>query len=145
MEMDAFDEEIIRLMKENGRITHSEIGKRIHLSLPAVSERIRKLEAAGWICGYTVRLNREAMGQGLLAFLFVTLDRPEHIAPFRKAMLEEGAVLECHHLAGNFDYLLKIAVSNTRELELLLSERIKTIPGVVKTSTMIALCTVKEE
>lgn len=143
--MDAVDEQIIRMLKENGRVTHSEIGKRIHLSLPAVSERIRKLEAGGWIDGYTVRLNRETMGRSLLAFLFVTLDRPEHIATFRSAMKEEEAVLECHHLAGEFDYLLKIAVPNTRALETLLSERIKTIPGVVKTNTMIALHTVKEE
>lgn len=143
--MDHIDSQILQLLKKNGRMTHSDIGKSIHLSLPAVSERIRKMEANGWIEYFTVKLNRESMGKGLLAYIFVVLERPEHIDAFRSAMMEESDVLECHHLAGNFDYILKVAVTHTRALEDLISERIKRIPGVVKTSTMIALSTIKEE
>jgi Lrp/AsnC family transcriptional regulator, leucine-responsive regulatory protein len=143
--MDQTDYQILELLKKNGRMTHSEIGKVIHLSLPAVSERVRKMEAAGCIEGFTVKLNRENMGKGLLAFIFVALERPEHIDSFRLAMQREASVLECHHLAGEFDYILKVATANTRELEELLSERIKRVPGIAKTNTMIALSTVKEE
>lgn len=142
--MDQIDQQIIELLQKNGRMAHSEIGKIIHLSLPAVSERVRKMEANGWIEGFTVKLNREEMGLGLLAFVFVALERPEHIDRFRSAMQEEKAVLECHHLAGEFDYILKVAVSGTKQLEELLSQRIKRIPGIAKTNTMIALTTVKE-
>lgn len=142
--MDAIDHDILKLLKTDGRMSHSEISKHIHLSLPAVSERIRKLEACGCIDGFTVKLNREFMGLGLLAFIFVTLDRPEHIPAFHAAILEEEAILECHHLAGEFDYMLKSATGSTKELEELISLRLKQIPGVIKTNTMIALSSVKE-
>ncbi|MDF2923376.1 MAG: transcriptional regulator [Paenibacillaceae bacterium] len=143
--VDQIDAQILELLKKNGRITHSDIGKIIHLSLPAVSERVRKLETGGFIDRFTVKLNREMMGTELLSFIFVALERPEHIGPFRAAMEKEEAVLECHHLAGEFDYILKAATRNTKELEELLSNRIKQIPGIVKTNTMIVLSTVKEE
>lgn len=143
--MDDIDEQIIDLLKKDGRMTHSDIGKSVHLSLPAVAERIRKMEAGGLIERFTLKLNREKMNLGLLAYIFVALERPEHIAAFRAAMQEDPTVLECHHLAGEFDYILKTATADTRELEALLSERIKRIPGVAKTTTMIALSTVKEE
>jgi Lrp/AsnC family transcriptional regulator, leucine-responsive regulatory protein len=142
--MDGMDRQILDLLKTDGRMSHSDISKHIHLSLPAVSERIRKLEACGCIDGFTVKLNREFMGLGLLAFIFITLERPEHIPAFQTAVLEEEAVLECHHLAGEFDYLLKTATGSTKQLEELISLRLKQIPGVIKTNTMIALSTVKE-
>ncbi|MNC27996.1 Leucine-responsive regulatory protein [compost metagenome] len=84
------------------------------------------------------------MGLGLLAFIFITLERPEHILAFQAAVQEEEAILECHHLAGEFDYLLKTATGSTKQLEELISLRLKQIPGVIKTNTMIALSTVKE-
>jgi Lrp/AsnC family leucine-responsive transcriptional regulator len=142
--MDAIDRDILQLLKADGRISHSDIGKHVHLSLPAVSERVRKLEACGCIDGFTVKLNREYLGLGLLAFIFITLERPEHIPAFQAAVQEEEAVLECHHLAGEFDYLLKTATGSTKQLEELISLRLKQIPGVIKTNTMIALSTIKE-
>lgn len=143
--MDRVDEEILRLLKQNWRMTSSEISKRVHLSVPAVAERIRKLEDSGMIERFTVRLNREQTGLHLLAFIMVELERPEHIVGFRERILATDSVLECHHMAGSYDYLLKVALPGTRELEQLISQTIKQIEGVAKTNTMIVLSTMKEE
>jgi len=143
--VDQIDKEIVALLRENGRMTSSEIGKHVHLSVPAVSERIRKLEDAQIIDKFTVRLNREQIGLHLLAFIMVQLEKPEHVPGFRQMIAETSSVLECHHIAGSYDYLLKVALKNTGELEGLISEQIKRVGGVAKTNTMIVLSTMKEE
>lgn len=143
--MDQIDEKILELLRTNGRMTSSEIGKHVHLSVPAVSERIRKLEEAKIIDKFTVRVNREQIGLHLLAFIMVQLEKPEHVAGFRQMITETPSVRECHHIAGSYDYLLKVALKNTSELELLISEQIKRVEGVAKTNTMIVLSTMKEE
>ncbi|MNN81701.1 Leucine-responsive regulatory protein [compost metagenome] len=117
----------------------------VHLSIPAVSERIRKLEEKGIIERFTLKLGREAAGNGLLAFIFVTLERPECIPHFTGRIKESKEVLECHHLAGEDDYLLKIAVLDIKALEQFISNSLKQIPGIIKTKTVIAFSTLKEQ
>ncbi|MDP5272920.1 Lrp/AsnC family transcriptional regulator [Chengkuizengella axinellae] len=143
--MDIIDKQIIKLLKENCRMTNSEISKQTHLSIPAISERIKKLEGKGIIERFTVKLNRDKMGQSLVAFISVTLERTEYIPAFRKIIVQSEHVLECHHLAGEYDYLLKVAVQGTRGLEDFISNVLKGTEGVQKTSTTIALSTLKEE
>ncbi|MDR7314466.1 Lrp/AsnC family transcriptional regulator [Brevibacillus nitrificans] len=143
--MDHMDQEILQLLKNNGRMTSSEISRQVHLSVPAVSERIRKLEESAVIDRFTVKLNREQIGQQLLAFIMVQLEKPEHVEEFRKVILQSDSVLECHHMAGAYDYMLKVALPGTKDLERLISETIKQVPGVVKTNTMIVLSSMKEE
>lgn len=143
--MDSIDQMIIQLLKRNSRMTSSEISKRVHLSVPAVSERIRKLEEREVIERFTLKLNREQMGLTLLAFVLVSLDQTEHIAGFRNTIVQSDQVLECHHLAGEYDYLLKVAVNGTKGLEDFISNTLKKISGVSKTSTVISLSTLKEE
>ncbi|MDF2682359.1 MAG: transcriptional regulator [Brevibacillus sp.] len=143
--MDRIDEEILRLLKENGRMTSSEISKQVHLSVPAVSERIRKLEESRVIERFTVKLGRQQIGLHLIAFIMVQLEKPEHVDGFRTTILQTDSVLECHHMAGSYDYMLKVALPGTRELEQLISETIKQVTGVAKTNTMIVLSSMKEE
>jgi Lrp/AsnC family leucine-responsive transcriptional regulator len=143
--VDQLDVKIVELLKQNSRISSSEISRQIHLSVPAVSERIRKLEEGGVIQSFTVKLNREKSGLFLLAFILVQLERPEHIPGFKELVRQDKRILECHHVAGGYDYLLKVAVSHTGELEDLISHTLKVGAGVAKTNTMIALSTVKEE
>lgn len=143
--MDRIDEEILRLLKENGRMTSSEISKQVHLSVPAVSERIRKLEESRVIERFTVKVGREQIGLHLIAFIMVQLEKPEHVDGFRATILQTDSVLECHHMAGSYDYILKVALPGTRELEQLISETIKQVTGVAKTNTMIVLSSMKEE
>lgn len=143
--MDMVDKRILELLGANGRTSASDIGKAVNLSLPAVSERIRKLEDGGAIERYAAKLNRAKLGYKLLAFVFVNLEKPSHIEPFREKIVHAREVLECHHVAGEYDYLLKVLVADTQALDDFLSHTLKTIAGVSKSNTVIALTTLKEE
>lgn len=143
--MDEIDLSIIELLKKNSRMTGSEISKRVSLSVPAVAERIRKLEDGDVIERYTLRLNREKFNLGLMAFIFVSISRTEDINGFREAIGVCKEVLECHHIAGEYDYLLKVVVEDTRALEIFISNTLKRTKGVGKSNTIVVLSTIKEE
>lgn len=143
--MDNLDYKILDLLKENSRIQVSEISKNIKLSIPAVSERIRKLYEAGIIEKYTIKINRERINCTLLAFIFVNIAKSEHIPGFKNSIIKFNSVLECHHLAGEYDYMLKVALDGTKALEDFISNKLKKITGVEKTNTIISLSSIKEE
>ncbi len=143
--MDSTDFSIVEVLKENSRATASEISKRVNLSVPAVAERIRKMEQANIIRKYTVKINREKIGYNLLAFVLVNIDTSVNIDTFRIEIVKHNCVLECHHITGLNDYLLKILVKDTLELENFLTNILKRIKGVVTSNTIISLSTLKEE
>ena len=142
--MDTIDSAILDALKENSRMTASGISKRVSLSIPAVTERIRKLEEAEIIEAYTIKVNRIKTNYKLLSFIFVNIDQTEHIEDFRKSIVQCSSVLECHHVAGEYDYLLKVLVEDTQALEDFLSNTLKNIPGVLKSNTIISLSSLKE-
>lgn len=144
MFMDTIDFNIIEVLKENGRATASEVSKKVNLSIPAVAERIRKLENANIIEKYTIKVNRDKINYKLLAFIFVSIDETENIEAFRENIIKYPSVLECHHVAGEYDYLLKILVEDTKALEEFLSNTLKKINGVSKSNTIITLSSLKE-
>lgn len=143
--MDEINKAILAQLIKNSRSTASEISKQVNLSVPAVAERIRKMETSGMINGYTVKLDRQQLGLQLIAFIMVTLDNVSSIANFRDKMVACPDVLECHHLAGQSDYLLKIRVENTNQLERFLMDVLKKTAGVASSNTLICLSTLKEE
>jgi Lrp/AsnC family transcriptional regulator, leucine-responsive regulatory protein len=140
--VDNVDLEIINLLKKNARISASEISKEVKLSIPAVSERLRKLERCGAIEKYTVILNPKFFSKDLTAIMFISLIRPEYTEKFSNFVKGEDEILECYYIAGDFDYCLKIITHNTYTLEKLLN-RIKSIKGVQKTKTIVTLSTIK--
>lgn len=142
--MDAIDHRILERLTVNGRISWAELGKEVGLTAPSVADRVQKLERAGVITGYTALLSAEALGQELAAFVAVTVERPELCPPFLEAVREMAEVLECHHVAGEDSYLLKVRTRSTRSLERLISDGLKRLPGVVRTRTTIVLSTSKE-
>jgi len=142
--VDKIDFQIINVLKENSRLSTSEISRRVHLSIPAVAERIRKMEEADIIEKFTIKVNRDKINYKLLAFIFVNIDKTENIEEFRKYIVQYDSVLECHHVAGEYDDLLKVLVEDTRSLEYFVSNIMKKIKGVVKSNTMITLSTLKE-
>lgn len=142
--MDTIDRKILDILKDDGRATAAEVGRRVNLSLPASAERIRKLEAGGVIEKYAAKVNRKSVGFTLLAFLLVSIDRTESIEGFTEATVQFPQVLECHHVAGEYDYLLKVLVADAEALDAFLKE-LKRIPGVLRTNTIVALHTLKEE
>ncbi|WAA09398.1 Lrp/AsnC family transcriptional regulator [Fervidibacillus albus] len=143
--MDQIDYAILDILDQNGRATATEISKKVHLSIPAVSERIRNLEELNIIERYLLKINRKALDYTLLAFLFVTIDTAENIEIFRKTIVTYPEVLECHHITGEYDYILKILTTDTKELEYFISNKLKTIKGVQRSNTFISMLTLKEE
>ncbi len=144
MVLNEIDLKVIRHLMEQGRITWSELATILELSAPATADRVRRLEERHVIKGYAALIDPVSMGLDLAAFVFVTLDRPEHRATFAQRVQELPEIQECHHVTGNDDYLLKVRCRSTRELEQLVSENLKSLPGVLKTRTTIVLSTVKE-
>ena len=140
--MDNLDIKILKLLQENARITASDIAKEINLSVPAVSERLKKVESSGIIQQYTAIIDPVHLKKDLTAIMFISLERPKFTDRFVDYIKGEEEILECHYLAGDFDYALKIITENTRSLEELLN-RIKSVQGVQKTKTVVVLSTVK--
>jgi|TARA_R110002072_G_scaffold14810_7_gene60614 Lrp/AsnC family leucine-responsive transcriptional regulator len=138
------DRKILSLIQRDAKLTNAEIGRQVGLSVSAVNERLHKLRDSGVIRAYEARLAPAKVGMDLCAFVLVQLERPEHEAPFKKAVRSSLAVQECHHVTGDYNYLLKIRTASTAELEEILTQGLKSLTGVVRTSTMIALSSPKE-
>jgi len=142
--MDRQDIKILQALADNARVTGADIARKVNLSLPAVTSRLRRLDNAGIIDRYTVRFNRAKLDLHLMAFIQVWIDhtRPGNVKDQLIAMPE---VLECHHAAGDYDLLLKVLVRDTPALEALLVGKIKAIKSITRTSTTIILNSYKEE
>ncbi len=138
--MDDIDKKILKRLQENARVTISVLSSEISLSMPAISERLRKLEASGVIQQYTAILNPTLVDKQLMALIFLSFNSPskEGITDF---VVNEPDIKECFYITGDFDYALKIITQNTNTLESLLT-RIKEQPGVVKTQTIVVLSSI---
>lgn len=141
--MNTNDLKAIEQLMRHARTTWAELGALLGLSAPAAADRVRKLEEAGVIKGYSALINPDEIGCGLAAMIAVTLERPEVRSDFLRLVMNLAQVLECHHIAGEQDYMLKVRCSGTRDLERLISEEIKALPGI-RTRTTVILSTVKE-
>jgi len=140
--MDNLDIKILKLLQQNSRVTASEISSKINLSVPAVGDRLKKLDASGIIDKYTIILNAKKMNKHLMIIMFVSLESPKFTEPFINIVQLDDEIVECHYLAGDFDYALKIITESTKSLERILN-KIKNIPGVQKTKTNVSLSTIK--
>lgn len=141
--MDDYDRKILSCIQQSGRASYGEIGAAAGLSVSAVNERLKKLERQGVIAGWTARLNPAAVGCGVLAFVHVLVERPEHEAAFLELVAGEPAIQECHHVASEWSYLLKVRTPDLPALEGL-ARRIKALPGIPRSHTVIALSSAKE-
>lgn len=144
MELDSIDSKVLQQLMRQGRITWAELAGILDLSAPAAADRVRRLEERQVITGYAAQVDAEAIGCGLLAYVAVTLERPQHRVTFIDMVQSIPEIQECHHVAGEDDYWLKVRCRSTRDLERLISEEIKAIPGILRTRTTIILSTVKE-
>jgi Lrp/AsnC family leucine-responsive transcriptional regulator len=143
--MDSLDYRIVDMLQRDGRATQLEISRSVGLSQPAVAERIRKLEERGVITGYTARVDASKLGKDITAFIGVNIEHPKYFENFAKKVMSLPEVLEAHRVAGQDSYILKVRTSNTRTLDQLLVETLRTISGVTRTHTTIVLTSIKEE
>ncbi len=144
MSLDALDLKILTQLSRQARMTWSDLAGQLGVSPPAAADRVRKLEEAGVIQGYVTQIDAYSLGYDLTAFIAVTLEHPRHRDGFLAEVLTTPAIQECHHVAGDGDYLLKVRCQGTRGLERLITHQLKEIPGVAQTRTTIVLSTVKE-
>jgi Lrp/AsnC family leucine-responsive transcriptional regulator len=143
--MDAIDMQIVELLQRDARLTQQEIAKKVGLSQPTVADRIRKLEEAKVILGYTARVDPRKLGKDITAFIGVAIEHPKYFEAFARRVQALPEVLECHRVAGQESYLLKVRSDNTGTLDRLLVEGLRTIPGVTGTQTTIVLASTKED
>ncbi len=144
--LDEKDCDLLRHLQRDARLTNTELARRLNLSPPGLQKRLRKLEEAGVIEGYFTKVNREAVGFDMLCFVQVTLVRhePEAVANFKTAVQAMPELLECHHITGEYDYLLKIVVRNRKRLEQFILETLTPVPGMDKIRTSLVLSEIKE-
>lgn len=145
--LDRIDRRILRLLTEDGRMSHAAIAKEVGLSGPAVHERVRKLEQSGVIVGYTTVLDPKKLEREYVAFTLVTLSEGNEFARDEEIVAricDEPDVLEFHRIAGQDCYLIKIRTATSKDLELLL-RRIRSIRGVARSRTTIVLSTELEK
>lgn len=141
--MDSIDKSILKLLQENARISASEISKKVNLSVSAVADRVKKLENGHVIEQYTTILNPVILEKELTAFMLISLQSPQVSRKFLDFVGQENEILSCFYIAGDYDYIIKIATKNTSTLEAVLN-RIKSVEGVIKTNTVVILGTEKD-
>lgn len=146
MDLDSFDAAILRILATDGRISATELARRIGLSKSPTQARMKRLEETHVITGYRALLDPIRMGLSQVAFVEVRLSdtREAALQAFNKAILQIPEVEQCHMIASRFDYLLKVRTSDIQDYRRVLAERISALPHVASTSTYVAMEAVKE-
>ncbi|MBC3933786.1 Lrp/AsnC family transcriptional regulator [Undibacterium rugosum] len=134
IELDLMDARILEILQEDARVTLAEIGRRIHLSQPAVAERIRRMETAQVITGYHARVNPEALGYGITAFVRIASRSSDVSVPHIAAQVPE--VVECHAITGEDCVIVKVVAPSVRELERVIASLAR--GGVTSTSLILS-------
>ncbi|ROZ66717.1 Lrp/AsnC family transcriptional regulator [Ramlibacter sp. WS9] len=144
--MDNLDRKILKALQSNSRASLQEIGNAVGLSSSPCWERIRKLEQAGVIEGYTVRLNAEALGLTDTVLVQITLDSHSDntLEKFGETLAAIPEVVEAYLVSGDYDYLLRVAVKDTRDYERLLREQLYKIKGIRHSKSSFVLRTLKK-
>jgi Lrp/AsnC family leucine-responsive transcriptional regulator len=143
--LDRIDHKLLIRLQQDGRTPISKLAREVNLTVTPTLERVRRLESAGYIEGYFARLNPRKLGLGLLAYVEVSLDRttPDAFDRFKQVMLAHDEVMECHMVAGGFDYLLKVRVIDMESYRRFLGDRIASVRGVQTTHTYFVMEEVK--
>ena len=142
-QLDEIDIKILNHLQKDGRAQRNSIAEIVHLSVPSVSERMRKLEERGLISNYNAILDAKKFNFDITAFIFVEVDSSDKYPVFVENISEHPEVLECHSITGEGSHILKVRTKNTESLEKFLSQ-IQSWDGVKRTRSTIVLSTVKE-
>ncbi len=143
IKLDEIDLKILSTLQNNGRTKRNKLAEEVKLSIPSVSERLRKLEESGVILGYHSVLDARSVSLEVTAFIFLTTESSKFYAKIIERATEHDEILECHAITGDGSHILKIRTESTETLENLLS-KIQSWPGVVNTRTDVVLSSPKE-
>ena len=143
--LDDLDQRLINELQRDARISNVELARRVNLSPPATLARVKRLEENQHIKNYVAILDRNKAGFDMLCFVRVSLQihDTDQVTGFHQAVQKIPQVLECHHVTGDYDYLLKVVAQNTQDLENFLVNHLTPIPGVAQIHTSLVLREVK--
>ena len=146
VDLDSFDRKILDILALDGRITMTELARRVGLSKTPCQIRVRRLMDRGVIQGFRAVLDAQKLGLDHVAFTEVKLSdtRERALEEFNASVRLIPEVEECHMIASSFDYLLKVRTTDIRRYRIVLGERISSLPHVASTSTFVAMQTVKD-
>jgi Lrp/AsnC family leucine-responsive transcriptional regulator len=146
-DLDNIDRRILMELQLDGRISNAELAQRVGLAPTSMSDRFRRLVRQGYIAGFGARLDPHQLGFGLLVFVEVSLDKttPDVFERFAKAVRAAPEVLECHMVAGGFDYLVKTRLADMAAYRRFLGEVLLSLPGVRETRTYAVMEEVKND
>lgn len=145
-DLDEFDRKILNVLRQDGRITFTDLAEKIGLSKSPCQQRVRRLVDSGVIIGFRAIVNPSKIGLDHVAFTEVKLSdtREAALDEFNSAVRQIPEVEECHMIASSFDYLLKVRTADIRRYRWVLGEKISSLPHVASTSTFVAMETVRE-
>jgi Lrp/AsnC family leucine-responsive transcriptional regulator len=143
--IDQADRRILAALQDDGRITNAGLARKVSLSPAACFERVKRLRRAGYITGFTALFDAARLDRALLIFVEIVLDRttPDVFEAFAKAVRKMPEVLECHMVAGGFDYLVKARVKDMAAYRAFLGDSLTSLPGVRETHTYAVMEEVK--
>ena len=146
VEMDSFDRKILSILRQDGRITFTELAQQVGLSKTPCQQRVKRLQQSGVIIGFRAIVDPAKVGLDHVAFTEVKLSdtREAALEQFNAAVRGIHEVEECHLIASSFDYLLKVRTSDIRRYRIILGEKISSLPFVASTSTFVAMETISE-
>ena len=144
MKLDRYDRAILQALQQDGRISNVQLAARVNLSESACLRRVRALEQDGLIERYVALLNQKKAGVGGTVFVHIALRREEQseLAAFEKAVQDIPEIMECYLMTGEFDYLLRVVVSDMADFERVHNEALTRLPGVARVNSSIAIRTV---
>lgn len=144
IELDATDRKIVNLLQGDGRMTNAELAERVFLSPSACLRRVGRLEEKGVIAGYAMLVNPEAVGLRTSVFVEVSLNSQaeDHLDAFETAAQRVPAVMECYLMAGDADYLMRVAVADVPDFERIHKEYLSRLPHVARIRSIFAMRTV---
>ncbi|SCX76042.1 Lrp/AsnC family transcriptional regulator [Desulfoluna spongiiphila] len=143
--MDRIDRKILHELRRNAKVTHAELADRVGLSISSCQRRVKGLEERGVITGYQAVINPEALSEGLVIIVGLTLESHtrEALHEFQKALAEAPEVKEIYHLAGQFDFFAKVAVKDINAYEDFHLDTLATIPGLERIHSFMVMSTLK--
>ena len=144
--LDAVDRRILSALRHEGRLTMNELAEKVGLSPSPCWTRVKRMEASGVISGYAAVLNHNALGMSDMVLVEITLDRHDEalLDRFGEALIRMPEVLEAYLVTGEYDYLIKVAVSGTEDYERFLRERLYRIEGIRSSRSVFALRALKQ-
>ncbi|MEM1326247.1 MAG: Lrp/AsnC family transcriptional regulator [Bacteroidota bacterium] len=141
VKLDDTDRKILELLQKDARLTIKEMAAQLQLSSTPVFERIKKLEKAGIIDKYVALVNADLLGRKVNAFVHVSLKKHDNksVKAFEQTINEFSEIMECHHVSGNHDFLLKVLVRDMEHYHQFLRHQLSVLPNIGKTETLFSL------